>query len=534
MSELPKGWLVTTLGDVADWASGGTPRSTEPSFYDGGIPWLIIGDLNDGLVTRSARTISQAGFENSSTKWVEKGAILVAMYGSIGKLGIAGVRCTTNQAIAFTTRISGAVEPRYLFLYLTAARASLLGLGKGGAQANISQAVLKAFALPLAPLAEQRRIVAKLDALLGRLDACRQHIDKVPRLLARFRQSVLAAACAASLTAEWRRGHADSSAPTTETESGLPGSWSERSLGELVEDGPHNGLYKPQSAYGQGMPIVRIDSFYDGVIAPFHTLKRVQATVQEREQFHLRDGDLLINRVNSLPFLGKVGLVRGLLEPTLFESNMMRLRFDTRLIDVDYVVLYLRSAAGIQELRKNAKHAVNQASINQQDVKAVRVPLPPLEEQREIVRRVDQLFAFADRLEARVQTARKRVDAITQSILGKAFRGELVPQDANDQPAVELLERSPETFHIGLEHPRTAGKRPRAPRENAAMTKSRHDDDVNGKPYLAGLLRTGGYKTGIEDLFRLSELPVVDFYKQLSWEVEVGLIRNEEKRLEPA
>ena len=97
--------------------------------------------------------------------------------------------------------------------------------------------------------------------------------------------------------------------------------------------------------------------------------------------------------------------------------------------------------SGLEELRKNAKHAVNQSSINQQDVKAVEVPLPKLEEQGEIVKRVEQLFAFADKLEARYNKAKAMLDKLPQSILAKAFRGELVAQDPNDEPASVLLEK---------------------------------------------------------------------------------------------
>jgi type I restriction enzyme, S subunit len=125
----PPLWTWVTLDDVASWPSGGTPKSTEPRYYDGEIPWLIIGDLNDGVVTSSARTITPLGLENSSAKYVEAAAVMIALYGSIGKLGIAGIRCTTNQAIAFTRTISDAVHQQFLFHYLKAVRGRLLDMG---------------------------------------------------------------------------------------------------------------------------------------------------------------------------------------------------------------------------------------------------------------------------------------------------------------------------------------------------------------------------------------------------------------------
>jgi type I restriction enzyme, S subunit len=115
---------------------------------------------------------------------------------------------------------------------------------------------------------------------------------------------------------------------------------------------------------------------------------------QALEQFALAEGDILINRVNSPKFLGKSALVQGMPELSVYESNMMRLRLDGSRVKQGYAVLYLRSTGGLEELRKNAKHAVNQSSINQEDVKGVLFALPPLSEQKEIVRRVEGMFAL--------------------------------------------------------------------------------------------------------------------------------------------
>ena len=100
MTEPPTGWTWETLGEVATWSSGGTPKSGTPSYYGGTIPWAVIGDLDDATVIATAATVTAAGLANSSAKVVEPGTVLVAMYGSIGKLGIAGIPMATNQAIA--------------------------------------------------------------------------------------------------------------------------------------------------------------------------------------------------------------------------------------------------------------------------------------------------------------------------------------------------------------------------------------------------------------------------------------------------
>ncbi|MEK9971026.1 MAG: restriction endonuclease subunit S, partial [Ferrovibrio sp.] len=189
-------WRSCTLGDVGAWGSGGTPTRTNPDFYGGAIPWLVIGDLNDGVVTQAETHITQAGLDNSSAKIVEPGTVLIAMYGSIGKLGVAGIRCATNQAIAHCRPDQSVVSTEYLLVLLCSLREDFLSKGQGVAQQNISQKILKAWPVQLPPLAEQHRIVAKVDELMGLCD--RLEVARAGREAVRDR---LAAASLARLNA---------------------------------------------------------------------------------------------------------------------------------------------------------------------------------------------------------------------------------------------------------------------------------------------------------------------------------------------
>ncbi len=120
------------MPNVVRWSSGGTPKATERQYYENGtIPWLVIGDLNDGVVTRSESKITELGLENSSAKMIPKGTLLVAMYGSIGKLGITGIECCTNQAIAYAKELYG-VTTKYMYYYMALMKSKLISMGKGG------------------------------------------------------------------------------------------------------------------------------------------------------------------------------------------------------------------------------------------------------------------------------------------------------------------------------------------------------------------------------------------------------------------
>lgn len=160
-------WPLVELGKIGEWGSGGTPLSSQNSYYkDGTIPWLVIGDLNDGLVTKAKTFITQEGLDNSSARLLPKGVLLIAMYGSIGKMGITGIECATNQAIAFCKPDPSKVNIRYLFHALKSIQPDLLGRGQGLAQKNISQTILKAWKIPLPSLTEQEAIVIAADSLL--------------------------------------------------------------------------------------------------------------------------------------------------------------------------------------------------------------------------------------------------------------------------------------------------------------------------------------------------------------------------------
>ena len=173
-------------------------------------------------------------------------------------------------------------------------------------------------------------------------------------------------------------------------------------LGSIMTVMPQNGLYKPQSAYVQdkfGTPILRIDGFYNGKVTDFNNLKRLCCTDFEKERYLLVENDIVINRVNSIEYLGKCARISGLQEDTVFESNMMRFHLDDSKVNSTYITTVLCSQYIYRQILTRAKKAVNQASINQGDVQSLNVVVPPLSLQNQFadfVAEVDKSKLFAE------------------------------------------------------------------------------------------------------------------------------------------
>ena len=170
--DIPKNWMWVRLGDVASWAAGATPKRGETKYYkDGQIPWLKTGDLNDGYINSVPEYITPCALKETSVKLQPVGTVLIAMYGAtIGKLGINNIPLTTNQACCGGIPYHG-VDNKYLFYFLLGHREKFILQSAGGAQPNISKGTILVTIIPLPPLAEQKRIVEKLDKLLPLCEA---------------------------------------------------------------------------------------------------------------------------------------------------------------------------------------------------------------------------------------------------------------------------------------------------------------------------------------------------------------------------
>ncbi len=339
---------------------------------------------------------------------------------------------------------------------------------------------IRAFEIPTPPPDQQKRIVAEIEKQFSRLDEAVANLKRVKANLKRYKAAVLKAAVEGRLVeteaelarkktpsplagegggegasyetgaqllqriletrrSQWKgKGkYKEPAAPDITDLPELPEGWVWASLDSLILDGPQNGLYLPKSLYGSGHPILRIDDYQQDWIRPVAELQRVRAKAEDVATYSLRNGDLVINRVNSPSHLGKVAVWAPSAEMPLFESNMMRAALSSAVVPL-YIATYLRSVDGRARLTKQAKWAVNQASINQQDVCGTPVPLPPLSEQNRIVEEVDRRMSLIRETEAQIAANMKRAERLRQSILSRAFAGALY----NLRPASSTREAS--------------------------------------------------------------------------------------------
>ncbi|MFS1444577.1 restriction endonuclease subunit S [Vibrio sp. 10N.286.46.E10] len=470
MSELPKGWVELPLEQVATWGSGGTPKRSEPSYYGGDIPWVKTGDLGPRCLKEASEYISQLGLEKSSAKLFPKGSVAIAMYGAtIGKTSTLDFEASTNQACAVGNPIDGVISTDFLYYFLTSEKQNFIKKGKGGAQPNISQQLIKAHEIKLPSLVEQKRIVEKLDEVLAQVDTIKARLDGIPDLLKRFRQTVLASAVSGKLTEEWRLTNELTKAEeelksnflaksgklklrgkqTNFSELSLitlPDSWTWAQNYKLAKDesnaicaGPFGTIFKAKDFRDEGVPIIFLRHVKE---IGFNQNKPnyMDGDVWEElhQEYSVHGGELLVTKLGDPP--GECCIYPENMGTAMVTPDVLKMNVDEDIVLRKYLRSYFNSPISTEIIEALAFGATR-LRIDIAMFKGFPIPLPSMEEQKEIVRLVDQYFAFADTIEAQVKKAQAKVDNLTQSILAKAFRGELVSQDPSDEPADKLLER---------------------------------------------------------------------------------------------
>ena len=414
---LPPGWAWSRLGDVAAWGSGGTPKRTESSYYNGDIPWAVIGDLHDGVVQSCKNSITEIGLANSNCKILKSGTLLVAMYGSIGKLGITGMPMATNQAIAFAMPY---IDNQYLYNYLLYQRSELGVAGKGATQKNISQTVLKVWPIPIAPITEQRRIVDAIEEHFSRIDAVESAAQTALAKLDTLRRTVLTAAFSGRLVEPPNSRH---------TPDGLPEEWHWSTLVDVAKWGSGGTPKRTESRYyGGDIPWAVIGDLNDSTIESCKN-SITEIGLANSNCKILKSGTLLVAMYGSIGKLGITGMPM---------ATNQAIAFALPHINIRYLFYYLLSQR--RELNAAGKGAT-QKNISQTVLKAWLIPVAPQVEQERIVAAIEEHFSRIDTAKVSLERCLRRCSLLRRAVLAAAFSGRLVEQDPNDEPASALLER---------------------------------------------------------------------------------------------
>jgi type I restriction enzyme S subunit len=415
-SDLPNGWFVTTLENVAVWGSGGTPSRKVAEYYTGNIPWVKTGDLGPKVLYNSSEFISESAVKNSSAKLFEKGSVAIAMYGAtIGKASILGINATTNQACGVGNPIYGVTFSQFLYYFLLNQKDNFIAKGKGGAQPNISQTLIKEHEIALPPIAEQKIIAEKLDTLLAQVDTTKARLDRIPKILKSFRQSVLAAAVSGKLTETWRKDK------KTVWQSLLMDDICEVKGGKRLPKGDE--LVKENT----GFPYIRAGQLKLGTVintddARSKQLFLMPETQEKISRYTVNPGDLYITIVGAS--IGDAGVIPDHYAGANLTENAAKITEFKKPVESEFLSYWLRSQE-LQDLIRLEIKSGAQGKLALKRIKELPVPYTDISEQTEIVRRVEKLFAFADSIEQKANAALERVNNLTQSILAKAFRGEL-------------------------------------------------------------------------------------------------------------
>jgi len=424
--DIPESWKWVRVGDVGSWSAGATPLRTNPQYYNGNIPWLKTGDLNDGYITEVPEFISELALEKTSLQLNPIGSVLMAMYGAtIGKLGILNIEATTNQACCACIPFDG-IYNKYLFYFLMARRTAFIKMGEGGAQPNISKEkiVNARFALP--PLAEQKRIVAKIEELLPYIERYEKAWSKLEELNKRFpidlQKSILQLAIQGKLveqrteegTAEElyqqiqaekqrliKEGKIKKEKPlpeitVDEIPFDIPESWKWTRFGELgsYKKGPFGSALTKNMFVPKGNGAVKVYEQKNAIqkdahIGDYYITRNYFET--KMSGFEVHPGDVIVSCAGTI---GETYVLPEEIEQGIINQALMRMQL-FKPIYIPYFLVFFDVV-----LKQNARASSKGSAIKNippfEVLKNYLVPLPPLAEQKRILKKLEEILPLCE------------------------------------------------------------------------------------------------------------------------------------------
>ena len=482
---IPGSWHWAKLGEVTQVVGGGTPRTTEPSYWNGSVPWITPADLSGYHRKRIGygdRSITGTGLGRSAARLLPTGTVLFTSRAPIGYVAVAANPIATNQGFkSFVPPPE--IRSSFLYWYLRSATSLAIRAASGTTFKELSKKRAALLPFPLAPLPEQHRIVAKIESLFAKLDEGVAALKQAEANLERYRASVLKAAVEGRLTEQWRRENppdetgeelvrrilaerrkhweteqlakfgakgrkpprnwkAKYKEPVTPDTSGLPElpeGWCWATV-DQVALGMRNG--RSVRTRAGGFPVLRLSAI-TGTVLDDRDIKEGDWGPKEAAPFRVRQGNFFVSRGNgSLDLVGRASFADDQVGEVAFPDTMIRVTFACRqLVRTRFVAVIWNSQFIRRQITECAKTSAGIYKINQLDLRGIVMPVPPIAEQDLITESHRELESARSHLANRITAWRQHASALRQSILKRAFEGRLVRQDPADEPASILLER---------------------------------------------------------------------------------------------
>lgn len=423
--DIPESWEWVRLEELGEWCSGATPSRQHPEYFGGNIPWLKTGDLNDGYIKEVPESITDEGFQHSSTKINPIGSVLIAMYGAtIGRLGILQIPATTNQACCACELFSG-IYNKYLFYFLLANRKNFIKQGAGGAQPNISKAKIIDTIMPLPPMEEQHRIVAKIEELQPDIDAydkaqtklqaIEQHFpDAMKKSLLQYaiegklvpqrKEEGTAKDLLAKIRAEKAKLIKEKKIKKTkplphitddEKPFAIPDSWEWVRMGDLLNI-IGGTSYKNNQITTYGLRILRGGNINTPNISLYNDDVFLPLTFIDKEKLIRQNDILIVASTGSKKAIGRPGFVYGTHDNISIGAFLRICRlFYTKIFP--YMTLIFSSEYYRNHIRESVQ-GTNINNVKKEYILNFLAPIPPLAEQRRIVAKLEELLPLCDQL----------------------------------------------------------------------------------------------------------------------------------------
>lgn len=424
--KIPSNWCWIRLENIAEWGSGGTPSRKRKEYYNGNIPWIKTGELNNGYIFNSEEKITELGLKNSSAKLYPINTVIIAMYGAtIGKVGILSIEATTNQACACAIVYKNILF-KYVFHYLIYQKEAFINKSKGGAQPNLSQEIIKKHEIPLPPIKEQQRIVNRIESLFVKLDRAKELIENTLAQFEQNKMAILHKAFTGELTAKWRKeNNIDLS------------SWKDVIMQDICEKIVCGKTPTGYISKTGEIPYLKVYNIVDNKIDFNKTAQFIPNKIHKEKlkSSILKPNDIIMNIVG--PPLRKIAIIPDNYPEWNMNQAIVRFRVkkDVMYKFIYYILIYPKT---LDNIINKTKGVVGQANISITQSRNIQIKLPTIEEQQEIVNILDKLLAKYNKIKNLEQQLEK-IELLKKAILAKAFRGELGTNNPDEESAENLL-----------------------------------------------------------------------------------------------